>query len=174
MDLDPCLQVELLSQHSVMLGLRTVHLRGTSLSFNATAAIFADKTSNISILSSCFLHNEASNFSSILLLDQQSNLHIGNCTFYNNIAGIAVIISANADVTINSGTFNHSRAMLSGSVIFAYGSSVHISHSEFFNNSVMYNGGVLHAYHAYQSYVYVSGCSFIDNLASWWSAVYLE
>ena len=137
---------------------------GNIAQFSATAAIFANKKSNISILSSYFLHNEASNFSSILFLDQQSNLHIGNCTFYNNIAGTAVIISANADVSINNSMFSHStsRAILSGGVIFAYGSSVHISHSEFFNSSVIYNGGVLHAY---QSSIYVSGCSFMDNLA---------
>ena len=135
---------------------------GNAAQFSATAAIFADKISNISILDSRFLNNEASNFSSVLFLGPDSNLHVSNCTFKDNIAGTAMIISVNGDISINGSTFNHNRAIFSGGAIFAYGSSVHISQSIFNNNSVLYNGGVLYAY---QSSIYASGCSFMGNLA---------
>ena len=135
---------------------------GNIAQLSATAAIFADKTSNISILSSNFLNNEASNFSSVLFLGPYSSLHVSNSTFNNNIAGTAMIISFNGDISIDGSIFSHSRAVVSGGAILAYGSSVQISRSNFNNNSVLYDGGVLYAYY---SSVYASCCSFMGNLA---------
>ena len=141
---------------------------GNVAQFSATAAIFADKTSNISILNSHFLSNEASNFSSVLFLGLNSNLHISNCTFVENAADRAVIISVNGSISINGSTFSHNRGMLSGSAIFTYGSSVHLTASIFSNNSDMRSGGILYAY---ESSIYTWHSFFMDNLVQFHGGV---
>ena len=120
--------------------------------------------SNVSIVSSKFMHNRADIGGA--LVAHNSSLYLARNTYSNNTANFGgVMVTSRSSIDKNNNTFSNNAAQWSGGVMVTYDDTFTISSSTYTNNSASDRGGVLTKFG--NSLFNISNSTFVNNSAGY-------
>ena len=135
-------------------------------------AMSATNKANIIVLKSYFENNSAPLGGAILILSQ-SNLHVDECIFRQNMATTNLLCNENTNLRIKNAIFYEIENLASGGALLCVDSFVITIENSFFVNNSAYEGGSIHG-KGNNFTANITNSIFKDNKANISSVLYLE